>query len=362
MLYTIKLKYVDFSNGKSDQAEGNLVLNLPQTTLAEARRNLFVKDLVRMPEIYHYYKDDPNYQKAPESLLLQYAYTDMPEDTQKVRVVYKRAPEFKDDVRYEFVFYIDFDAKGRHFNPLGQIDFTCRREYDVYYEAFMNDQLILGNPILSMKPYQENDYVRVFTANDCDLAQVHYDAQGVEKAEILYDGNRTIDINETTYPCIRPIYFTPEVLNILSVIPSEVYINDISNPCYEITLAKGDYSKTILIRIVWDNKQYYVLDDTQNGKQQYQLFSFTTLNKLQNIIQDRYHVSFVVNNITGLGQYVKGHNRDYKFLMSVTDYISSFGVNADYDEVLKLTLLKFNIPIDTLNSFLTAYRGRHYFK
>ena len=39
------------------------------------------------------------------------------------------------------------------------------------------------------------DYVRIFTADDCQLAQVHNE-QGVEKAEILYGGSGTIDIND----------------------------------------------------------------------------------------------------------------------------------------------------------------------
>ena len=361
MLYTIKLKYVDFSNGKSEQAEGNIILSLPQTSLKEARRNLFVKDLVRIPEISHYYKNEPNYQKSPESLLQQCANTAIPEHSQKVRVVYSRTPEYKDDVRYDFVFYIDFDAKGIQSSPLRQIQFTCRGEYDVYYEAFIDDQLVLGASILPMKHYQEKDYVRIFTADDCQLAQVHNE-QGVEKAEILYGGSGTIDINDTTYPFVKPIYFTPGILNILSAIQSEVYLNGSNRPCYEFTLANRDYSSSLVFKIVWDNTQYYVLYDTQNGKQQYQLLPFITLNKLQNIIQDKYHVTFIVNNIPRLVQYVCDLNRDYRLLMSVTDYVSSLGTNADYNEVLRMSSDKLKIPVKTLASILTAYRGRNYFK
>lgn len=51
-----------------------------------------------------------------------------------------------------------------------------------------------------------------------------------------------------------------------------------------------------------------------------------------------------------------------KFLTIVTDYVSSFGTNADYDEVLRMSSDKLKIPVKTLASILTAYRGRNYFK
>lgn len=362
MLYTIKVKYVDFSNGKSEQTEGDLILSLPQTTLAEARRNLFVKDLVRLPLISNYYKEDPGYQKSPESLLQQYASTDIPANRQKVRVVYKRAPELKDDVRYEFVFYIYFDAKGRPFNPLGQIEFTCRREYDVYYVAFMEDQLILGKSILPMTHYHEKEYVKVFTGADCQLAQVHYDDQGKEKAKILVGGSGDIEINPTTYPFIKPIIFTQEVLNILSAIPSEVYLNGSNRPCYEFTLANENHSNPIVIKIIWDNKQYYVLYDTQNGKQEYQPIPFSSLNGLQDIIRDKYHVTFVVNNIKGLSQYISKINKEYRFLTEVTDLISSLGANVDYNTVLDIASRNFSLPTKFLSSYTSNLQDRNYFK
>lgn len=51
MWYKIPFTYKDFSTGHAIEQRANLLLNLPQVELNEAKNNLFVRDVVRHPVI-----------------------------------------------------------------------------------------------------------------------------------------------------------------------------------------------------------------------------------------------------------------------------------------------------------------------
>ena len=241
MLYTIKLKYLDQTGGKAELREGDLILDLPQMDVMQARRNLFVKDLVRKAEIEHYYRNDPNYQKLPESILNPYHSYEIPASANPVKILYKRYPEVAGDIQHELVFHIYLDIFGESYIPFQQLEFVCRREFDIYYDAFMLDQLVLGQALRQIKPYHDGDYVKVFSGTDCQIAQVQLDSQGKPIANIIGTGKGSILIDMTTYPFIKPIVFTTELLSILQAELKHGLLHGSKGNWYELYLAAGKF-------------------------------------------------------------------------------------------------------------------------
>ena len=158
MLYTIPFQYTVLNEPVARQVDAQLIVDLPQTTLLEAQRNLLVRDLVRFAYIRDCYLQDQAYLLKPESIL-QVFNGSFPAKAHQIRVVYQYAPNSNN--WYETVFYIQLDNGGTtSFLPFQQIEFTCRGEYDIYQEAFLDDLLICGVP-LQAPQYEEGNLVKV---------------------------------------------------------------------------------------------------------------------------------------------------------------------------------------------------------
>lgn len=61
----------------------------------------------------------------------------------KVPVRYQRYPPHIANIMHSFVFYVFIENHGVSDDCLPKVfEFTCRADYDYYFEAFMNDMLV----------------------------------------------------------------------------------------------------------------------------------------------------------------------------------------------------------------------------
>ena len=143
MWYKIPFTYKGFSAGHVSDQGADLFLNLPQVELNEAKKNLFVRDVVRHPLIKSCYRGDESFTEIPEDVL-QYCDQDLNVNTLiKVPVRYQRDPVLVANMGYSFVFHVYIDNHGTANVGLPRVlEFTCRSNYDYYYDAFMNDLLV----------------------------------------------------------------------------------------------------------------------------------------------------------------------------------------------------------------------------
>lgn len=360
MFYKISFQYLNPLYSDKPRLDAELIVCLPQYRLEDARRNLFVKDLVRHPYIRDAFRDNEEYKKSPESILNSYD-CDVPVGVRDVRIVYRRTPDDYDSTRFEFVFNIMMDNLGEKYMPFRELEFVCRREYEVYYNAFLLDQLVLLPAIWGLKKYREGDYVRVYNSFNCELAQVHIDGNNVI-ATMIGTGSGTITVDINTYPFVKPILLNHSVLQLLRAESAMGEICGVRGAWYLLNLANQESSKILQVKLFWDGSHYYVICEDSQDIQKMKTRPVTTIDGLQHIIQEEYGYQYVIDDVLSLETYIKSLSKHYHILMVLTDLVSSLGVEADYSDVVKIASERYHIPEAVVGQYLDGNWCRGYFR
>lgn len=340
MFYYIPFQYTALNEPTTRQINANLIIDLPQTTLADAQRNLFVRDLVRFAYIRHCYLQNNAYLQKPESVLQVYN-GEMPSNLPQIRVVYQYVPN--SDNWFEFVFYIHLDNGGTTtFLPFKQIEFTCRSEYDVYYEAFKSDLLTCGIP-MQLPQYEEGNLVKVCYGAVYELAVVEKDASGQLVAVPVRNSQSSISINAQTNSCIHGFNLTNVIMNIIGA--SWQTANYGLGGWYELILANAQQSASIALHIIRREHRSYLVVDDDITKEYYRLEEFYSFDDLQRLVHKEYGLKYkpTTKTLLKLDDYIKEIHSEALLLMDLPDYIETFAAGTDVELIIAAIAHKYQI-------------------
>ena len=347
MLYYIPFHYTALNEPTAWTVDARLIVDLPQTTLAEAQRNLLVHDLVRFAYVRYCYLQDAAYLAKPESLLQIYNGT-RPANLPQMKVVYQREPNGSS--WHEFFFYIHLDNGGdTTFLPFQQIIFTCRNEYDIYYEAFLSDLLVCGIPMQAPQ-YEEGNLVKVCYGALYELAIIEKDANGQLVAVLIRNKQNSIPINQQTNSCIHGFNLTTEIMQILGASWQTAGYN-LGGGWFELILADAQQSKSIVMHIIQREIQrayhfYLVID--QDTEPYYQLEEFRGFDDMQRLIKKIYGYTYKpsVKVQFEIEDLLRKLHSGVLLLMDLQDFIASFNPVDDVELIIKGIMQKYQINYD----------------
>ena len=343
MLYSIPFYYTQISVPKTRQVRAQLIVDLPQTTLAEAQHNLLVRDLVRFAHIRHCYLQNTAYLQKPESILQKYN-GGLPASAKQIRVVYQYKQQSLN--RYEFVFYINFDDGGvTNYLPFKQIEFTCRSEYDIYYEAFVDDLLVCGVPMQQIQ-YEEGNLVKVCYGGIYELAVIKRDSNGQLVAESILNRNKgdVIPVNDLTSSCIHGFNLTIDIMRLLGASWQKAGY-DIEGVWYEIILADPNLTNSIVLHIIKRNYRFFLVIDDNTQKAYYRLEEFSGFDGLQRLVKKEYGVKYMPSQyaLMALEAQIKELHSEVLLLMELPDYISTFQAGTDVELIIEGIMKKYQL-------------------
>lgn len=363
MWYKIPFTYKDFSTGCAIDQDADLLLDLPQVWLKDAKENLFVKDLVRHPIIKDCYRINEKYKQCPESILQPCNQNINTNTLYKVPVRYQRNPLIA-NWGHSFFFYIFIDSIGpaSPFMPR-EFSFTCRAEYDYYYDAFNND-LIVNTGVWGPEEFEDGAIVKVFTGNSFDLAKVYHNNDGRVFAKIIAPSSGEVEINHLTISCIRSVDLDPDVLSFLSARCEGGQIEGYYRRWYEITL--NDPSATVVrfARTRYAGWFCLIVEDANNrAYYRFSTIQFIGLDGLQKAIKQQYGIPYCPSQsvLDSLSSYHKDVYPRQRFVVELSKIIEPFGLDADYATVLKVVRKKLNIPSEEAEFYLSGFKQRGYF-
>lgn len=341
----------------------DLLLDLPQVRLEDAKENLFVKDMVRHPIIKDYYRGNEEYKRCPESILQPCEQNQNTNTLHKVPVRYQRDAQLIANREHSFVFdvFIDSIESAKSFLPK-EFRFTCRADYDYYYEAFIND-LIVDAGVWGPVEVEDGAIVTVFTGNSFDLATVHKN-DGKVFARMIAPSSGEVEINHLTMSCIRSIDLNPDVLFRLSARCSGGQIDGYYRIWYEITLNDSNATIVRFARTRYAGGFCLIVEDANDSA--YYSFStiqFMGLDGLQKVIKQQYGISYCPSQdaLTLLTAYFKNAYPRQLFMLELSRIIDFYGLDADYATVLNAVCKQLNIPAAEAEFFLSGFMKRGYF-
>lgn len=350
MLYFIPFQYTDISAIRTSPIDARLIVDLPQTNLADAQRNLLVRDLVRFAYVRNCYLQDATYMAKHESILQVYNGA-MPANLLQIRVVYQCVPNGGD--WQEFVFYIHLDNFGTTtFVPFQQISFTCRHAYDAYYEAFKSDLLVCGCPMQTPQ-YEEGNLVKVCYGAVYELATVEKDATG--RLEVVPIGNKqsSIPINLQTNSCIHGFDLTAEMMQILGASWQTAGYN-LGGGWFELPLANTKGGNSVVLHIIKRGYQFFlVIDD--NIDPFYHLEEFRGFDDLQRLVKKVYGYTYKpsINAQFDIEGQIRKRHSEALLLMDLPDFVASFTSGEDEELIIAGIVQKYN---------LSYVEAKHYYK
>lgn len=344
MLYYIPFHYKALNAPTASTVDARLIVDLPQTTLAEAQRNLLVYDLVRFAYVRNCYLQDAAYLAKPESILQIYNGS-MPTNLPQMKVVYQREPNGSS--WYEFFFYIHLDNRGdTAFLPFQQIIFTCRNEYAIYYEAFLSDLLVCGIPMQAPQ-YEEGNLVKVCYGAIYELAIIEKDANGQLVAVPIGNKQSSIPINQLTNSCIHGFDLTTEIMQILGASWQTAGYN-LGGGWFELILADAQQSKSVVLHIIRQEMQgafhfYLVID--QDAEPYYRLEEFRGFDDMQRLIKKIYGHIYKPSTKAQfeIEALLRKSHSEVLMLMDLHDFIASFNPGDDVELIIKGIMQKYQI-------------------
>ena len=333
MLYFIPFQYTVLNEPVARRVDAKLIVDIPQTTLLDAQKNLLVRDLVRFAYIRNCYLQNQAYLQKPESIL-QVHNGNMPANTHQIRVVYQYAPNSNN--WYETVFYIHLDNGGTtSFLPFQQIEFTCRGEYDIYQEAFLDDLLICGVP-LQAPQYEEGNIVKVCYGTTYELAEVVKDSNGqLIAVPVRGGGQSSIPINQHTNSCIHGFNLTIDVMRILGASWQKAGY-DLDGGWYELILADSKQSNCIVLHIIRRDYRFLLVIDDDSSKEFYRLEEFFGFDGLQRLIKKEYGLKYMPSDIVKiqLESYINRLHSEVFLLMELPDFIATYEAGTDVELII----------------------------
>lgn len=363
MWYKIPFTYNDFASGHTIVQNADLLLDLPQVDLSEAKNNLFVRDIVRHPVIKSCYAGDASYKKAPEDILQSCGQVLNLSALIQVPVRYQRDPLLVANMGHSFVFnvYIDnFGSSGTYIPKA--FEFTCRADYDYYYEAFMNDMLV-DTGVWGPVEFEDGAIVKVFWGNGFELARVHRTEEGKLLANVLPPSSGEIEVNHLTLSCIRSIELSSGILSYLSARYVSGYIGNIYTYWYEMTL---EDSKSTIIKFsrTWYGQYCLLVEkDRPCDMVDYKIVPFIGLDGLQRAIKEQYGISYCPSELAleKVSCVVRTSYPNQQFLTGLFRIIEPYGSDADYDKVLADVCMRYKVSENDAAFYLSGFKMRGYF-
>lgn len=340
MLYYIPFQYTVLNEPTARQVDARLIVDLPQTTFVEAQRNLFVRDLVRFAYIRHCYLQNNAYLQKPESILQKYNGK-MPSNLPLIRVVYQRVPN--GNGWHEFIFYIHLDNGGTTtYLPFKQIEFTCRNEYEVYYEAFKSDLLVCGIPMQAPQ-YEEGNLVKVCYGPLYVLAIVAKDANGQLVAVPIGNKQGSIPINLQTNSCIHGFNLTTEIMQILGASQQSAGYN-LGGCWYELSLADAQQSECIVLHIIKRDYRFYLVID-QDAAPYYRLQEFKGFDDLQRLVKKVYGYFYKPSTKAQfeIETLIRKRHSEVLLLTELSDFIATFEPGDDVELIIEGVMKKYQL-------------------
>lgn len=340
MLYYIPFQYTAITEPIARTVDARLVIDLPQITLAEAQRNLLVRDLVRFAYVRDCYSQNATYLAKPESILQVYNGT-MPANLPQIRVVYQCVPN--SDGWHEFIFYIHLDNGGTTtFLPFQQIIFTCRNEYDAYYEAFKSDLLVCGIPMQAPQ-YEEGNLVEVCYGAVYELATVEKDANGQLVVVPIGNKQSSIPINIQTNSSIHSFNLTAEMMQILGALWQSAGYN-LEGNWFELVLANAQGGNSIVLHIIKRDYHFFMVVN-DNDAPFYRLVEFKGFDDLQRQVKNIYGYTYKpsIRSQFAIEALIRKRHSEVLLLMDLPDYIASFNPGDDVELIIADIMQKYNI-------------------
>lgn len=340
MLYFIPFQYTALNNPTARTVAASLIVDLPQTTLAEAQRNLLVRDLVRFAYVRNCYLHNTVYLTKPESILQVYNGA-MPTNLPQVRVIYQCVPN--GGGWHEFVFYIHLDNRGSTtYMPFQQISFTCRNEYDAYYEAFKSDLLVCGIPMQAPQ-YEEGNLVKVCYGAVYELAVVEKDATGQLVAVSIGNKQSSIPINSQTNSCIHGFNLTAEMMQILGASWQNADYN-LGGGWFELVLANAQGNKSVVLHIIKRDYRFYLVID-EDAEPFYRLEEFSGFDGLQRMVKKYFGYTYKpsIKAQFDIEALIRKRHSEVLLLMDLPDFITSFNPGDDVELIIAGIIKTYNI-------------------
>ena len=354
MLYYIPFQYTDINGAKNRTVDAHLIMDLPQTTLAEAQRNLLVRDLVRFAYVRNCYLQNAAYLAKPESILQVYNGA-MPANLSQIKVVYQREPN--GGWWHEFIFYIHLDNGGTtKLLPFPQISFTCRNEYEAYCEAFLSDLLVCGIPIQAPQ-YEEGNLVKVCYGAVYELAIVEKDANGQLVAVPIGNKQNSIPINLQTNSCIHGFNLTAEMMQILGASWQNAGYN-LGSGWFELVLANTQGNNSLALHIIKRDYHFYLVID-QDAVPYYRLQEFRGFDDFQRLVKRMFGYTYKPSakaqfEIEAL---IKKRHSEVLLLMDLPDFIASFTPGDDVELIIAGIMQKYQLNYGEAEYYYNVSQG-----
>lgn len=340
MLYFIPFQYTALDEPTARTVGARLIVDLPQTTLVEAQRNLLVRDLVRFAYVRNCYLQNTAYLTKPESILHVFNGA-MPANLPQVRVVYQCVPN--SGGWHEFVFYIHLDNGGTTtFLPFQQISFTCRNEYDVYYEAFKSDLLVCGIP-MQVPQYEEGNLVKVCYGAVYELAIVEKNASGQLEAVSIGNKQSIIPINNQTNSCIHGFNLTAEMMQILGASWQNAGY-DLGGGWFELVLANTQSGNSVVLHIIKHDYRFFLVVD-ENAEPFYRLEEFRGFDDLQRQVKKIYGYTYKpsIKALFDIEALIRKRHTEVLLLMDLPDFIANYAPGDDVELIIAGIVKNYNI-------------------
>lgn len=193
-----------------------LVFDLPQITIDEARRNPFVRDLVENPYVHAHLLRNVGDERPDTELLNVYNGSPHSYRCQEIKIVYQNHDITPNHAGHrEFVFYIYACISEAVPFPEPEFFFTVTTQYDYYLDLFGRDQLVIMHASVHQPPFHLHNYLCVSTGAvtvEVGVINCVSDNQGLQHLVLSDVGQTEITITNANRDIIHPIRMTDELL------------------------------------------------------------------------------------------------------------------------------------------------------
>lgn len=239
-----------------------LVIDLPQRTEDEARRNPFVHDLLEHPFVHAHLDREAGDNRPDTDYLNRYDGNPYAYRCQEVRIVYQNwniAPLHAG--HREFVFHIYACVSEAVTFPEPELFFTVTDQYDYYIDLFCRDLLVIDHVPVHQPPFHLHNYVCVRTGVavvELGTVKCVNDEHGLQRL-VLSDVNQTeMAMTNANRAMIHPIRLTDELLETMGFV--------MTNSAVYHYPVQDHFDMPILM-----NGIHYLLCLIRNGRYSYQL-------------------------------------------------------------------------------------------
>ena len=310
-----------------------LVIDLPQRTEDEARRNPFVHDLLGHPFVHAHLDREAGDNSPDTDYLNRYNGDPHAYRCQEVRIVYQNWNiEPLHAGHREFVFHIYACVSEAVAFPEPELCFTVTERYGNYIDLFGRDQLVIDHVPVYQPPFHLHNYVCVRTGvATVELGTINCvnDEHGLQRL-VLSDVNQTeIEMTNANKAMIHPIRLTDELLETMGFVMtnSAIYRYPMQDHFDKPIIVNGIHYLLCLIR---DGRYSYQLI-VEDGRAAYGTMAYQVdyLNELQVQIMACYQYDFLPHPEL-LKNYLQRKMNNHYFAANYRSLICEYYNNLGY--------------------------------